>query len=145
MNRTHLMSGGRYPVLRALGIMYLVMAGLALIGGLIAAGYILASQPWQITTRIVWSIVSLAGTFFAVVGFLAIAEVIKLFMDIEHSARQTAVNSAANFAGGATTTTASAQSVQIPVNSSTDGGIGHRNRLSMLDEETAEAALLRGH
>src|SRR5262245_65139571 len=92
MNRTHLMSGGRYPVLRALGIMYLVMAGLALIGGLITAGYILASQPWQITTRIVWSIVSLAGTFFAVVGFLAIAEVIKLFMDIEHNSRQLALN-----------------------------------------------------
>jgi len=143
MNRTHLISGGRYPVLRAIAILYLVMSGLTLIGGLIAAGYILASQPWQVTTRIVWSIVALAGTFFAVVGCLAVAEVLKLFMDLEYSARRAAMNS--ELTSGVTTTTAPAPSVQIPVNSGTDTP-PRRNRLNaILDEETAEAALLRGH
>ena len=142
MNRTHLMSGGRYPVLRALGIMYLIMAGLALIGGLITAGYILASQPWNIITRVVWSIVSLAGTFFAVVGFLAIAEVIKLFIDIEHNSRYVAMN-----ATGTTATITTAPAVQIPVASGPDlaATTVRRNRIDMLDEETAEAALIRGH
>src|SRR4051794_41232594 len=87
MRTPHLQSGGRYPVLRAIGIIYVVMAGLSVIVGLIAAGYILASQPWSMTTRVVWAIVSLAGTCFAVIGSLAIAEVLKLFMDIEHNTR----------------------------------------------------------
>ena len=142
MNRTHILSGGRYPVLRALGIMYLIMAGLALIGGLIGAGYILATQPWQPITRIVWAIVSLAGTFFAVVGFLAVAEVLKLFIDVEHNVRMTASNTAC--LNTTTVTTAPAPSVQIPVTSG-DGGPGRMNRIAMLDEETAEAALIRGH
>jgi hypothetical protein len=142
MSRTHILSGGRYPVLRALGIMYLIMAGLALIGGLIAAGYILATQPWQPITRIVWAIVSLAGTFFAVVGFLAVAEVLKLFIDVEHNVRMTASNTAC--LGTTTVTTAPAPSVQIPVTGG-DGGPGRMNRIAMLDEETAEAALIRGH
>src|SRR3954462_15445107 len=87
MRTPHLQSGGRYPVLRAIGIIYVVMAGLSVIVGLIAAGYILTAQPWSMTTRVVWAIVSLAGTCFAVIGSLAIAEVLKLVMDIEHNTR----------------------------------------------------------
>jgi len=147
MNRTHLISGGRYPVLRALAILYLAMSAIVLLGGFIAAGYILATQPWQLATRVVWAIVSLAGTFFAVLGCFAIAEVIKLFIDIEHNSRQAATKT--EFSNSAATVaTAPAPSVQIPITSASDGGAtgtGHRNRLAMLDEETAEAALIRGH
>ena len=130
MRTPHLQSGGRYPVLRAIGIIYVVMAGLSVIVGLIAAGYILAAQPWSMTTRVVWAIVSLAGTCFAVIGSLAIAEVLKLFMDIEYSCRKMAL-------GGSTI---SPGTTSWTVSSSTDGGIGGR-----FCEETAESALIKGH
>ena len=134
MRTPHLQSGGRYPVLRAIGIIYVVMAGLSVIVGLIAAGYILASQPWSMTTRVVWAIVSLAGTCFAVIGSLAIAEVLKLFMDVEHNTRMhrmqhdvlpSAIAAAAASSNGPET--------------------GYGNRMKEMDEETAEGALLRGH
>jgi hypothetical protein len=140
---SHITSGGRYPVLRALAIMYLIMAGLAVIGGLITAGYVLwAYRDWSIATRIVWSIVSLAGTFFAVVGLLAIAEVLKLFIDIEHNTRTAALAGAyqASTTPAVSTTVAGAPAVVTTTSTSTEGG-----RLSCLDEETAEAALIRGH
>lgn len=134
MRTPHLQSGGRYPVLRAIGIIYVVMAGLSVIVGLIAAGYILAAQPWSMTTRVVWAIVSLAGTCFAVIGSLAIAEVLKLFMDIEHNSRIAAMHR------GTVTETEAA----VPA-SANGPEAAHVNRMRELDEETAEGALLRGH
>ena len=136
MNRKHLMSGGRYPVLRALAILYLLASALVLIGGIIVAGYILATQPWQITTRVVWAIVSLVGTFFGVLGCFAVAEVIKLFIDIEHNTRQSSM---------IVTTPAPSMPAGVSVGTEGSAAVVHRNRLDMLDEETAEAALIRGH
>ena len=134
MRTPHVASGGRYPVLRAIGIIYVVMAGLSIIVGLIAAGYILASQPWSMTTRVVWAIVSLAGTCFAVIGSLAVAEVLKLFMDVEHNTRIAAMRTASD-----TTTTSTV------VGGPNGPEAAHVNRIRELDEETAEGALLRGH
>jgi hypothetical protein len=134
MRTPHVASGGRYPVLRAIGIIYVVMAGLSIIVGLIAAGYIMASQPWSMTTRVVWAIVSLAGTCFAVIGSLAVAEVLKLFMDIEHNTRMITMR-------GATDTSAAAPTVAGP----NGPEAAHVNRMREMDEETAEGALLRGH
>ena len=134
MRTPHVSSGGRYPVLRAIGIIYVVMAGMSIIVGLIAAGYILASQPWSMTTRVVWAIVSLAGTCFAIIGSLAIAEVLKLFMDIEHNSRMAAGRLAAENLG--------ADGKAIPAVPE----MQHTNRVgAILDEETAEGALIRGH
>lgn len=142
MAKPHITSGGRYPVLRALAIMYLIMAALAVIGGLITAGYIVwAYRDWSVATRTVWAIVSLAGTFFAVVGMLAIAEVLKLFIDVEHNTRTAALASA--YRASTTTvetTVAGAPAAVATTTTSPDGG-----RLSRIDEETAEAALIRGH
>jgi hypothetical protein len=138
---SHITSGGRYPVLRALAIMYLIMAGLAVIGGLITAGYILwAYRDWSLMTRTVWAIVSLAGTFFAVVGMLAIAEVLKLFIDIEHNTRTAALAGAYRASTTTVETTATGAPAVVTTTTSPDGG-----RLSRIDEETAEAALIRGH
>ncbi|HTL28227.1 MAG TPA: hypothetical protein VL282_03360 [Tepidisphaeraceae bacterium] len=124
MNR-HMLSGGRYPVLRSLAILYLIGAGIAVLAGLVAAGWALVAAPWSVGNRIMLALTALAGTFFLVIGMLAIAEVLKLFIDMEHSMRVAALRGMAN------TTVA-----EVPES----GG-----RIGDLDEETAEAALLRGH
>ena len=139
MNTPHLASGGRYPVLRALAIMYLIMAALAVVGGLITCGYIFAATGWSIWTRAVWAIVSLAGTFFAVIGLLAIAEVFKLFMDLEHNTR---VSAMANAYRGATTSDVAVTT--SAVETAAVGPDGRRGRI-LAGEETAEGALVRGH
>ena len=41
MHTPHVLSGGRYPVLRALAIIYVIGAGLALVSTLIGVGYAL--------------------------------------------------------------------------------------------------------
>jgi hypothetical protein len=115
-------------VLRAFAIIYLVMAGIALLAGLVAAGWALVAAPWNVGNRIVLALLALAGTFFLVVGSLAIAEIIKLFMDIEHNTRLSAM-----------------RRPETPVSSEPATETAMRsNRLRELDEETAESALVRG-
>lgn len=124
MRGPHVASGGRYPVLRAFAIIYLVMAVVALLSGLVAAGWALIYAPWDIENRVVLALLSLAGSFFLIVGSLAVAEIIKLFIDIEHNTRIGALRS---------------QDEAI----SAAPEIRHSNRFTD-DEETAEAALIRG-
>ena len=127
MTRPQMMSGGRYPVLRALGILYLVGAGVGVLAGLFAAGWALISAPWGVGDRIALALSVLAGAFFLVLTMCAIAEVLKLAIDLEHNTRLAAVNRFAS----------------MPANgASTDGG---RMRIDEMDQETAESALLRGH
>jgi len=126
MSRPQMMSGGRYPVLRALAIIYLVGAAAAVLGGLFAAGWALLSAPWGVGDRVGLALSVLAGTFFIVLTMCAVAEVFKLFIDIEHNTRLAAVGQFTASAG----------------NAATDGG---RLRMGDIDAETAEAALLRGH
>lgn len=133
MRTPHVASGGRYPVLRAFAILYLVMAGIALLSGIIGAGWALVSAPWSVGNRIVLAMLALAGSFFLVVGSLAIAEVIKLFMDIEHNTRMAAMGH--SMPGGDN------HAASMPSGSTA----GHINRMNALDEETAESALVRGH
>jgi hypothetical protein len=127
MTRPQLMSGGRYPVLRALGIMYLIGAAIGVLGGLFAAGWALISAPWDVGDRIALALSVLAGSFFLVLTMCAIAEMLKLFIDLEHNTRLAAVNRLASMPGNGP---------------STDGG---RMRMDEMDQETAESALLRGH
>ena len=125
--RPQLMSGGRYPVLRALAIIYLVAAVVAVLAGLLVAGWALISAPWGVGDRIALALTVLAGAFFVVLTMCAIAEALKLFIDIEHNTRLTAVSRFATAAA--------------------NGPAGDSGRLRMddIDEETAESALLRGH
>jgi hypothetical protein len=128
------MSGGRYPVLRALGILYMVGALGVLCYGLYWTGWAFFVAPGSIGERFQLGLSGLAATFFAVVTILAIAELIKLVIDIEHNTRISAVTR-----GGATA------SADGNGGTMTAGADGHTNRLNSLDEESAEAALLRGH
>src|SRR5206468_7201518 len=133
MRTPHVASGGRYPVLRAFAILYVIMAVVALISGIVGAGWALVAAPWNVGNRIMLALLTLAGSFFLIVGMLAIAEIVKLFIDIEHNTRITAMRSI-----GDNTVAAAPE-----VNNTVEASRSHRMR--ELDEETAEGALLRGH
>jgi hypothetical protein len=134
MRTPHVASGGRYPVLRAFAILYVIMSVVALIAGIVGAGWALVAAPWNVGNRIMLALMALASSFFLIVGTLAVAEVIKLFMDIEHNTRMTAMRSMGETPVVTTTTVAS-----------NGPEITHANRMREMDEETAEGALLRGH
>ena len=129
MTKAHLMTGGRYPVLRALGILYVVGAVVALVAGIYWIGWSLFAAPGSIGERIALAGGFVVATFLAVVTVLAIAELIKLLIDIEHNTRISAIT-AASAGNGSTATPAATTAV---------------NRLAEMNEESAEAALLRGH
>jgi hypothetical protein len=126
MSRTHLMSGGRYPVLRAVGILYVIGALVGFCYGLYKIGWILFASPGSMGERFELALQASALLFFGVVTILAIAELIKLMIDIEHNTRAAAMN-------------------RVAANGSPTEATTHVNRMSALDEESAEAALLRGH
>ncbi len=133
MDSPRFASGGRYPVLRSLAILYLLGSGIAVLAGVAAAGWMLFAAPDSIMNRIILALSVLAATFFVTITMLAVAELLKLFIDMEHNTRAAAMSRS----GAVVTDGASAVMV-------TDGG-AMGGRLSALDEETAEAALLRGH
>lgn len=129
MNRPHITSGGRYPVLRALAIIELVLAALWPVSGLIGAIY---TANWAGTTasfgdKVVMGLGIFAGSCFMMILTLAFAELIKLLIDIEHNTRMASTLAAAN-----------GQTPSL-------GATGQVNRIKMLEEESAEVALLRGH
>jgi len=128
MHRAHVKSGGRYPVLRALGILSMVGALGIVLMGLYAIGWSLFAAPANMTEKMALVGGALVGTFVLAVGVLAFAELIKLMIDVEHNTRMASMGSAAAAGNG------NAISVE-----------GHGNRLAEIDEESAEAALLRGH
>jgi hypothetical protein len=127
MHRPHLLSGGRYPVLRALAIIYVILAGIAVLGGLIGAGWALVRLPLTVGDKIISAAAILVSSFFVVISTLAIAEVIKLFIDVEHNTRIAALRALR------------------PVTPGDGSGAIDAGRLRELSEETAEAALLKGH
>jgi hypothetical protein len=135
MQTPHVMSGGRYPVLRSLAILYLVVAGLTALGSIVAAAWALFAAPWDMLNKVGLAAAILAGGFFLVVSMLAVAELIKLFIDLEHNTRLSVPGRIG-----------AAESVVTPEVARTDGAVtAHVNRLTAIDEETAEGALLRGH
>jgi hypothetical protein len=138
------MTGGRYPVLRALAILYLLGALGVLCYGLYWIGWMMFRAPASMGDRFSLTLQALAATFFGVVTILALAELIKLVIDIEHNTRIAATRAAGidHPAATVTTTTTAAgttETMAVPAG-------GERvNRIAELDEESAEAALLRGH
>ena len=132
MHRAHVQTGGRYPVLRALGILSMVGALGIVLMGLYWIGWSLFAAPANMRERIGLAAGFLVATFVLAVVTLAFAELIKLMIDVEHNTRITSmggVSAAAN--NGGVAATASPE--------------GHINRMAELDAESAEAALLRGH
>jgi hypothetical protein len=129
MHRAHVQTGGRYPVLRALGILSMVGALGIVLMGLYWIGWSLFAAPANMRDRIGFAAGFLVATFVLSVVTLAFAELIKLMIDVEHNTRVASMGGAAASNGGATTTAPE----------------GRVNRLAELDAESAEAALLRGH
>lgn len=136
MRETQLTAGDRYPVLRTIAILWLVGAVIAFAYGIYEAVATLVGAtnwtvihlgPSNIGTRLTACLIWLAVTFFAVIFNVAVAELIKLVIDIEHNTRATAMNTALRSEGAAVTPGA--------VTGERIGG-----RLS----ETAEGELLRG-
>jgi len=139
MQATHFESGGRYPVLRTLGILALVGAIMAALGGVLAAGWALFAAPETTGTRIVYALLALAGTFFTVVMIIAAAEGLKLVMDIERNTRAYAYSRE---------TLPTATTTPTPLDATAGNGVTGKTggRMQWLEgEETAEGALLRGH
>src|SRR5215213_8867692 len=104
MHTTHVSSGGRYPVLRSLAILYLFAAVAVLVLGVMRAVNVLVSgapvndffgTASNMSGRILVALSWVAVTFIGVLGMLAFAELIKLFMDIEHNTRTAGMRAAA--------------------------------------------------
>lgn len=133
MPQAHIASGGRYPVLRTIAILWLVSALISLVGGVYQAICSLIDARAQevvllhsgaMSSRVMAFFIWLAATFFVVVLSVAVAELIKLAIDVEHNTRMTSINSSA----------------VAPAEPTVRTGNG-RN----IEEESAEAALIRGH
>ncbi len=131
MRPSHLGSGGRYPVLRTVAILYFIGAVVTAVGGIIAAAWFaVQGDPYNWAGgRFRLAVATLTGTFFTVLAMLVVAELIKLFIDIEHNTRLGAVSAAGISASSGPTAPG-------------DG----KSRLPWMEgEETAEGAVLRGH
>jgi hypothetical protein len=142
MRHAPIQSGGRYPVLRTLAILYLAGALIPLFFGLWRAVNVLVygqspddffGAPTGWAGRIFVAASWLAASFLSVLAMVAVAELIKLFVDIEHNTRAAAMRYAEPIPAS-----------QAPPPLPSDGT--PRGRLQWLDsEETAEGALVRGH
>jgi hypothetical protein len=133
MPQPHIASGGRYPILRTIAILWLVSALLSLIGGVYQAICALIDARAQevvllhssaMSSRVMAFFIWLAATFFVVVLSIAVAELIKLAIDVEHNTRMTSIN---------LSPAASPEPVVRTGNGRT------------LEGESAEGALIRGH
>jgi hypothetical protein len=112
MHTPHVTAGGRYPVLRTLGILYMIGAVGLLCYGVYRIVRTLFLPVGLVADRITLALLIFGLTALAVIGALLAAELIKLLIDVEHNTR-----------AGAPPTTATAPA----------------------DDESAEAALFRGH
>jgi hypothetical protein len=147
---SHFMSGGRYPVLRTIGILYLIAAGVTAIAAIVGFGWSLASAPANWGDRWTVGLSILAAGFLGVLMLLVVAEVIKLFIDVEHNSRMCAMALAARADQSVVIAPTPAGTVVAPATEATVPGTGVGSSriapfLHTPDEETAEAALIRGH
>jgi hypothetical protein len=128
MHRVQFTSGGRYPVLRAIALIYLFLGGVSIVAGIVSVFWMLIRAPFAPVDRIILAAAALVASVFWCALMLGAAEIIKLFVDLEHNTRMATIYKPATPPAAEMPTVAA-----------------HPNRISVLDEETAEAALLRGH
>ena len=161
MHTTHVSSGGRYPALRTLAILYLVAACAVLVVGVWRAirvltiadpsGFDLFGATPDMASRLLSAASWLAASFIGVLAMFAVAELIKLFIDIEHNTRLAAMRYAAADVGvpvpAAATTTTTVASTGNGTGENVGEGVPGGGRIGKLLEgdETAEGALIRGH
>jgi hypothetical protein len=159
MHTTHVSSGGRYPVLRTLAILYLFAAAAVLVIGVWRAvsvlvggtdGDLFGATP-NMASRWLAAFAWIAASFIGVLGMFAVAELIKLLIDIEHNTRLAGMRSMAGDV--VATTTVPAPGTTAVVTGTRDNGMavgegvpgGGRIGQLLEGEETAEGALIRGH
>src|SRR4051794_24196352 len=94
MRYGHMTSGGRYPVLRALAILYMVSAVGLFVYGIWQAFVTLLTARDTVEGKVVVAVGWMAGGFIAALSAIGISEMIKLFMDIEHNTRIAALRAA---------------------------------------------------
>jgi hypothetical protein len=161
MHTTHVSSGGRYPVLRTLAILYLLGAVAVLVIGIWrAVNVITATDPGasdifgatpSLASRLLVAVSWLAASFIGILAMFGMAELIKLFIDIEHNTRVAGMRAMSDRVG--VTTGAPVGSTGGTMTESTtvvvaDGdGVPAGGRVGQFleGEETAEGALIRGH
>lgn len=154
MRHTHIQSGGRYPVLRTLAILYLVGACLPLFFGVWRATNVLIygqspddffGAPTGWAGRIFVAASWLAASFLSVLAMVAIAELIKLFVDIEHNTRMAAMRYApATAAEPSSAATPAPADLAQPTGTVGDSHAGGRMAQWLEGDETAEGSLIRG-
>ncbi len=125
MRKPHIMTGGRYPVLRSVAILSLLCAALAALGAVVAAGWVSTQLgDRSMGQRMLLALPILGGGVLAVIGILVFAEVLELFIDMATSLRMLAQRQARPRA---------ADPLAPP-----------ETALSGIDEVSAELAILRG-
>lgn len=147
MRSSHLMSGGRYPVLRTLAILYMLSAVAIVIYGIWQAFVVLLSAVDTTEGKVVVAVGWVAGSILAALAAIGIGELIKLLIDIEHNTRALALRGTAFPISTTTATAAAAASTDATVAHDGPGFpvIGDREKKWIDGDETAEGALLRGH
>ena len=118
MARTHVGSGGRYPVLRTVAILLLLCSFGVLIYGISRGVLVWRASSTDTLTRLVLALSEIGFYILWAIAIIGIAELIKLLIDIEHNTRMFGDRSGAVVVGG---------------------------RTILEGEETAEGALIRGH
>jgi hypothetical protein len=126
-NHSVFSSGGRYPVLRSIAIIYLILGIVSILAGIAAVCWMLIAAPFAVTDRIILAAAAAVGAIFWCALMLGAAEVIKLFVDMEHNTRMMPM-----------------YRPMTPMSDAPDPD-AHTGRFSVLEEETAEAALILGH
>jgi hypothetical protein len=129
MQRVKFETGGRYPVLRSIAIIYVFLGGIAIVGGVVGVLWSLLRAPFPATDRIILAGAALVVATFWCALMLGGAEIIKLFVDIEHNTRMTSLDRLMPSSDGG----------------GKPSGAAPINRMSCLEEEAAEVALIRGH
>jgi hypothetical protein len=128
-----------------LAILYVFGAALAALGAVIYAGYALGFSRLGWSDRLILAGGTVVGGFIGVISLLAVAELLKLFIDLEHNTRMAIPGRIGMPSSVEVTTVTTSEN-----NGGAGAGVGTLtatagNRITALDEETAEAALIRGH
>jgi len=127
--------------------MYVLGAALAVLATIAYALYAMVRFQLAWNDRLTILGATLVGGFITTISLLAVAELLKLFIDIEHNSR---MNMSGRMGMPASVTTgetvvAVGDNGAAAAAAAAGAGMAHVNRLDAIDEETAEGALLRGH
>jgi hypothetical protein len=133
-----------------MAILYVLGAALAVLSVLAGIIWIFARAPGNFADHLIMSVGAIVGGFVMVVSLLAVAELLKLFIDLEHNTRMSMpgrIGMSMSLPSGETAvaTVGAAEAGSVASGNGGPLGIGAGNRITALDEETAEAALIRGH